>query len=1002
MTKGTKNNVITTVLTKHNAFKNFSVEDGNLKKDTVANIDVAQAERITLDSVRDLLPYLDNGECLFIHGMADVVGCKQKPYTITPNYREDHKQKRVGRTKRRANGRGNFTYNNEYTTALIDIDDPHEYGYVFTDVETLIQDLTNVLPALRDVELLAYPSSSNGIKINTKFVNKNKCGNWHIYLIGSKKALQHLEQYIERILWSSGYGKVKISKSGARLMRCLVDLSVLSPERIDFANKPNLSYDVQRDKPAHYHRDGGFLEYDDLKSVINDKLLKNCVQKLKATAYNDALPAAEDAFKNWLVNSTIGDNKAQMLEWFKQGYTVIDDEMMIHVRGQNGDIQVPAGQIKTGALNGYPCKNPLSEIKSNYNAIVVNGRIWTHNYKMTVYVGEPPELFVQEHEIQDHNISTLEQIALNNNDVMQNVCTLTQTIQCSSDKYEFTDRYNGIIIGDLLRASAYTALPSTTESKRAFAMERGSTLYNINDSVLYSPVTCLRDPAGGGKSFSASYLAMEMLIAREKVCFISNSKANCAQFAHDNPTFTQILGNADVAEKTLPSSAISRALELLQEQNKHGELKRTTSRVAEMLLKEQLITQLEHDEFKQALNLNNGIIVEADKAIGVSEVRQLPSAITLTAKKLQKSNILSYMHGYYFIIDESNATEIHQSIGLSEYSVYKTSIRISGDLHVNSCTSTILDGLVGSSEVVNIKGVLYYQHKDPRFSGVCYMSAEGSFIPALSKILERDYKGVQMNVIDDPKRKIIDNNLHLTYVKTTSNRASVREELVKRIREHNPNITIIGDGKDLYGEPIADVSIEACKGNDALKSMDLAAYVSYPSAEEVAHFMWSCSMTEDEAVATIVTDKFNQLMRNVGYRHEGYKLEVLVPVALRDKITHDVFTVNVFDLSNKDKQASTASSNASMTDVVQTTEVKVRTAMHTFIAKSIKDFIKSDISVKETKKAIKQALADEGLSQADIKKYNKQAVALFEKHFTKERYQGNGKNINIYVLIISE
>ena len=996
-----RTNLSLTLLSDHGAHKEFfKDEEGHLGKTTVANIEQASAERINIQGVKDLLPYLEQGEHLFIHGMADVVGCKTKPYTIVPKYREVLRDKLVARTKRRSNGEGNFIYGT-YSTALIDIDDPHEYGYQFKDIETLIKDLKSYLPILNDLEILAYPSSSNGITLDGKLVNTNKLGNWHIYISGEAKALQHLETYIERMLWDHGMGKIKISASGARLFRCLVDLSVLSPERIDFSNQPKLHEGIRRIELGHYYQEGTVLEYDDIKDVVEDKKLERAVRALKSKEYSDAKDLALSTFKQWVLDNYTGDT-TEMRHWFDQGYTVIPEDMLVHVKDRNTGCAslIPAGQLTFGKHEGYVCKNPLSEIKpDHWNATVRNGRVWTHNYQMTVFIGEPPEVYVREQDVDVCNEDTLKGLFFNSNDTLQDICYLSQRVRGSSGTYEFTDRYNGILIGALLMATDKNKLPSTNDDKKDFALKRGTLLHsNLSESIKDS-ILCLRDPAGGGKSFSASYLAMELAFKGVKVCFVTNTRDNCAKFANDNKYFTHILGNADVAERSLPKSAAAMAVDMLSKTTRGGNMKYTSTEVADRLVKNKVATQQEADNFKQAILDNNHVKTKGDKLLGINEVRDYPNCITMTAKKLQKSNILSWLNGYFFIIDESNATEVYQAIGTVTQTVYNSSITINGDISVNATTIALLEGLQSKTSLEQVNGEWVYTRVPPDYSGVCYMSAEASFIPALNNLVDTYYQGVKVNVIDDPTRKVIDNNLTITYVKTTSKKVNARDELVRRSRELYPDLIIIGDGKDMHGNSVADLSIEACKGNDSLKEQDLMAYVSYPSADEISHYMWTCKILEEEAISTIVTDKFNQLMRNVGYRAHGKTLNILIPDGLKNQIKHDVFTENVFDLSTKIKQERNlkVAANNLMTKVVETVEFKVSNAMHTFVSECKKLLDKGEyLKVKDTKVAIKKTLSAVGLSMTEVKSHNGHAVDLFLEHFEIYKPQIEGKRVKCY------
>jgi len=181
------------------------------------------------ESLEDLIPFI-NGNFAFIHGIPRrELNCRTGNFELTTLKNQNIDAKQIARARK------NFQYDEE-AIVLLDIDEPKDAGYIFNDIHTLITDIRELYPVLQDKELLAIPSSSNGLinKETLRPIKANSTAKWHIYFRIKSNLIAAFKQYLQDFAWAKGYGYVHVSRSGAVLQRCIVDLNVFSPERIDY------------------------------------------------------------------------------------------------------------------------------------------------------------------------------------------------------------------------------------------------------------------------------------------------------------------------------------------------------------------------------------------------------------------------------------------------------------------------------------------------------------------------------------------------------------------------------------------------------------------------------------------------------------------------------------------------------------------------------------------------------------------------------------------------
>jgi hypothetical protein len=142
----------------------------------------------------------------------------------------------------------------------------------------LIARLTGIWPALADVGWLATISTSSAIR-------DKQTGHWlrppegmHLYVLTTGN-VRRLREWLTIKLWVAGYGFCKLatpnSQTGvsAVLERALVDLSVFSPERLDFVAGALIDPDAPffQDRPSPELHPGSVLDLDALPDVTDDE-----------------------------------------------------------------------------------------------------------------------------------------------------------------------------------------------------------------------------------------------------------------------------------------------------------------------------------------------------------------------------------------------------------------------------------------------------------------------------------------------------------------------------------------------------------------------------------------------------------------------------------------------------------------------------------------------------------------------------------------------------------
>lgn len=239
-----------------NMCKKFERVDGQIVSTALANMYSGVAHRVGVHNLKDY--------CEVVHGLKPnqciipgvVVGDVEVQKLVT-NSRE-HELSSLGYGQEEGIGRNNvnFEFAHEPGLFMVDIDcDSKNRHNVFTSVDDALDKFEAVFPAVRCVDRVAYPSSSSYI-VGYKSRNPNRDdlaelrGVRIVFMVSNAALIPDLAKDIEGHEWRLRRGYIKVSKSGALLVRSLIDHMVYQPNRIFFEASPLLGDGVERALPA--------------------------------------------------------------------------------------------------------------------------------------------------------------------------------------------------------------------------------------------------------------------------------------------------------------------------------------------------------------------------------------------------------------------------------------------------------------------------------------------------------------------------------------------------------------------------------------------------------------------------------------------------------------------------------------------------------------------------------------------------------------------------------
>ncbi|WP_045216945.1 DUF5906 domain-containing protein [Desulfonatronovibrio magnus] len=196
--------------------------------------------------------------------------------------------------------RDNFQYPMGAGVFMLDVDCPK--GAERLDPEEVLAKLYKVCPALGRAPHVSFSSSSSNI-FNSETEEKliGIKGLRILVVVKNAADIPRAGAVLLKKLWLDGHGHIEISKSGALLVRTLVDGAVWQPERLDFCAGSNCvaPLEQRRPDPVVFNADCDFLDTAaallDLSPEEEAKY-----EKLVAEAKGNARPEAEDVRETYI------------------------------------------------------------------------------------------------------------------------------------------------------------------------------------------------------------------------------------------------------------------------------------------------------------------------------------------------------------------------------------------------------------------------------------------------------------------------------------------------------------------------------------------------------------------------------------------------------------------------------------------------------------------------------------------------------------------------------
>lgn len=289
-------------------------DNGDICKESQPNFANGTAETICIEELRGIEGVIENlrtNECIAT-GVFD-----NSPCEIVTAGKLDDKRLAAGvrsRTKEhmRQPTHGIVLFDHDISPYMPDhlrCDSPNE----------LMSKLQNVVPQLEAVAYSGAGSCSNGItKTETKEPYQGG-GGLHVYVLIEDPDLKTFRRYLEVKLWNAGLRYIAFARNGALLERSIIDLSVLSPERLIYEAAPILGDGLSRRPREWQHRNGTAfsgdlsLTEDEIKKY--ERLVVNAKAKPEIKAEAEGLAAIhyENRVNTLAEHKSISLNEARQL-----------------------------------------------------------------------------------------------------------------------------------------------------------------------------------------------------------------------------------------------------------------------------------------------------------------------------------------------------------------------------------------------------------------------------------------------------------------------------------------------------------------------------------------------------------------------------------------------------------------------------------------------------------------------------------------------------------------
>jgi hypothetical protein len=876
------------------------------------------AKVIKLNSLDELLAYTDQDIAL-VHGIPEYeLRCRQKTFQITTLDKENAKAKYIARAKK------NFVYADE-AIVLLDIDDLADANYQFTSIDNLLDDLTDIFPILKNKEVLAIPSSSNGLSDSRtdKLLNTKSNEKWHIYYRIKGSLIRELKQYLNDVAWVKGYGYAFVSKSGAIYERCIIDTTVFSPERLDYIgsidDKSNL---LLQNKPNYVHRTGNIIDSipENVHTAQAQKLFakQRKSKTIKAKVYNNAVTwLTERVNKN---KETLTTEQIELRATQKSGqqaqYELLPDTYEIKVNGKNLSVGYIADNLKT--LKGKYCADPITEELCKCRIVAASHAKYgflLKSFKTNGFYcfGELPTLITDE-EI-GKGLAQLKGYLAASNKQFQYICSWRQAVLVDNEWVSFHQSFCGITTPvNILLAKRNNkptklrvlnnALTLMEHIQRYFnPWEYADDFRNSN----YPKVAFLGGNAGNAKSYAANVTSVQ---SGYSTMFISNSNKNVSDYIDTfKKDCVHIEGNSNVLWSTLQNEYGHKdeykkefdrdvtkhyqqdALSLLESLDKWFEHKGKPTRTRKLRP-----SQVEQQKKTVKVKCFEEISWQASSEHQHQMLTLAKAQADLKGFKSRVKKQLELGRSIVVFMDEMDAVKANPQSGIVSVYEHNKQSELTGyanPVHADVEQAALMDFLYQTDGVF-----------------VVMLSAERGVEKAL------EAKGIH-HVFINRFTPLLDNDLTLMYASSTSNKikddSSALIKAIAKINKKWPDFSLVINGlneqqKEILKSLGVDVyTHEGLKGHNDKKQINFVSIISHPHPSEIQKYLLSIGINDENkqsgdeglAISTLVSNRFNQTIgRNTGYRGESDSKHIaLIPIALASLIKSDVVTTNhiVFD-----------------------------------------------------------------------------------------------------------
>ncbi|QIR13571.1 hypothetical protein [Shewanella aestuarii] len=901
-----------TTIQSNQACKKYSLNNQNRIDSNGKPLSSGIGQVVKLKSLEDLIKFT-NKDIALVHGIPnEQLRCRTKPFSITTLNKENIALKQIARAKK------NFEYAEE-TLALLDIDDLQKTGYTFVNINRLLDDLTQIFPVLQGKEVLAIPSSSNGLidSRTGKLLNSMSGQKWHIYYRIKGSLITQLKQYLSDTAWCKGYGYAFVSQSGAIYERCIIDCSVFSPERLDYIGKiDDQSGFLTEQKPNYVYRQGEIIDEIPVNNSSEEAhhlfTKQRQSENIKHTVYINC--------SKWLSERVAQNKESLTLEEIKiKAKAKSEQEYQYELLPDDSNI-ICQGTLMSAA---YIADN-LNKLKSKYCADPITGETCKCKIILAPYAkygfmlfsfktggffcfGEFPKI-INRKQIKE-GLPQLKKYLKKQGRNFGLICYWKQAVLIDGEWFNFFHSYNGIVsIADILVANnkkkdvKFRVLQNSLQLLDYIDKYFEPMIYAQEIDSSIPKVAYLGGNAGNAKSFAAKVISEKSIYSS---VFITNTNKNIndyvEQFNHDCiqiEGLTNMLwsllkieyGHLDIDKENYNIDVNHHYqqddLDLFD--SLHHWFKDRNQQTQQSRYEDAVEQNKRKTRVKNKLFYELGLQRDTDMRHQMLTLAKAKK--TLEAFKYRVNIQLNLGRPVIVFMDEMDAVKVNPQSGI--VTTYE---------HINNGKIVGFNNPIKADpEQVELMNFLYERN------GVflILLSAERGIDKALNA------RGINHHFIDR-FTPLFDDNLILTYTSSTSskikNNSSALLRTIVEVKGKWPTYSLIVNGLSerekniLNAKNITTYTHEGVKGHNDKKCMNFVSIISYPHPAEIQSYLLAIGINdsnkkagdEEEAVSTLVSNRYNQSIgRNTGYRG-CYNSEhiVVIPAGLSGKIKSDIITV---------------------------------------------------------------------------------------------------------------